>query len=1030
MTWRKWFVRCLVFTVTGGLGAVGWLYQQWTNPASVRQQVIDQLKVYFVGANVSLDSAQMKLFGNISLRELRLSQRDESYKPDVLLVPEAIIHPDKEQVAQGKFAVRKIELHRAQMRIRRGPDGRWNFAGLLAPPNLAEPIPTIEFRQGTILIEDEYACAHLPVVEINDVNLTLVNDPLPTLRVQGQGSSRLARFLEVNGSIQRATQDATFRIKSTGIDVGPALNQRLSCYASELAENAQELTGVAEFEAQLTYHAGSDRPWSHHARWRLEQGNLRHARIPVPLEDIVADVRSVDGHLNIEKFAARSGTATIGLVASMKALREDADLNGKLTVEHLPVNSEIFTQLPPNLQKINHEFSPVGPVTIRLDFTRVAGAWVKRCTVQPEDLTARFHKFPYPLDHITGTLVQVTDEANKKDELLVDLVGLAGESRVHIKGEVHGLAPNQSVDFTVWGEDIVLTQKLLDALPSRHRKVAEQFHAVGRADFKARIRRDAGHDDWVNRFLITFHHAAVKYDLFPYPLEDVSGVLDIQSGRWDARDFRGTHKGGTFFASADMHSTAEGEKLTLNAWGENLTLDDDLRNALTAPELKQAWKTVRPGGRVAFNAQLTRLADQPPDIQVAVTATGSTMRPEFFDCPLHDVTGTLKYAKRWVQIENLTARHGRSVLHLKEGRIFLNPEGGIWADIASLRGEPLVLEGEMLDALPPVLRRACESVRLRDPLQLSTRLVIATTKDNHANPDIWWEGKLAVRDAQLQFGVPLQHVTGEIACTGRYKGQRLDGIVGNIALNNATLFDQPFRAIQGPIEVHRDTPDILVIKDLHALLHGGEVYGPIRVEFGSRVRYELDMTASRISLEQFGQHNLGKDAKLSGLATARLHLEGKGPDLHELKGIGSIDVPNGRLGPPLPLLLELLKFLSIRLPDGTAFEEAHASFTINGPRVRVERVDLFGNSISLRGKGEMNYDGTGLDMDFYAVWARVTQLLPPIIKDLPHDVSKHLLKIHATGRLGDVHFTKEPVPSLVEPLKGLLERMAGRMRGT
>jgi hypothetical protein len=340
----------------------------------------------------------------------------------------------------------------------------------------------------------------------------------------------------------------------------------------------------------------------------------------------------------------------------------------------------------------------------------------------------------------------------------------------------------------------------------------------------------------------------------------------------------------------------------------------------------------------------------------------------------------------------------------------------------------LVPDAELIGALPPVLARACETIRLRDPVRLATKLVVATNSSNSMNPDIYWDGKLAMDSARVHLGVPLDNVRGEVACVGRYSGRRLEGVVGNLAIQEATLFQQPFQDINAAFQVHRETPDILVIPGLHARLHGGEVYGPLRIEFSSRVRYELDLTASRINLEEFGRHNIGGDARLSGLATARLHLEGKGPDIRELRGRGTVDVPSGRLGPPLPLLLELLKFLSIRLPDGTAFEEAHASFTVNGPRISVERMDLFGNSISLRGKGEMNYDGTDLDMDFYAVWARVTQFLPPIIKDIPHDLSKHLLKIHATGRVGDVHFTKEPVPILVEPLKGLLERMAGRMR--
>jgi hypothetical protein len=136
-------------------------------------------------------------------------------------------------------------------------------------------------------------------------------------------------------------------------------------------------------------------------------------------------------------------------------------------------------------------------------------------------------------------------------------------------------------------------------------------------------------------------------------------------------------------------------------------------------------------------------------------------------------------------------------------------------------------------------------------------------------------------------------------------------------------------------------------------------------------------------------------------------------------------VPQGQIY-QLPLLLDLLKFLGLRMPDGTAFEEAHASFSIRGERVEVRRLDLFGNSISLRGQGELNLDGTDLNLDFYAVWARIVQILPPLVKEMPPALSKHLLKIKMRGRIGDVKLTKEPVPVLVEPVKELVERIRAK----
>ena len=60
MAWRKWFVRLLVFTVVGSCGGGVFLYQRFTNPDAVREQVVAKLKKHFAGAQVTVDSARLR----------------------------------------------------------------------------------------------------------------------------------------------------------------------------------------------------------------------------------------------------------------------------------------------------------------------------------------------------------------------------------------------------------------------------------------------------------------------------------------------------------------------------------------------------------------------------------------------------------------------------------------------------------------------------------------------------------------------------------------------------------------------------------------------------------------------------------------------------------------------------------------------------------------------------------------------------------------------------------------------------------
>jgi hypothetical protein len=212
---------------------------------------------------------------------------------------------------------------------------------------------------------------------------------------------------------------------------------------------------------------------------------------------------------------------------------------------------------------------------------------------------------------------------------------------------------------------------------------------------------------------------------------------------------------------------------------------------------------------------------------------------------------------------------------------------------------------------------------------------------------------------------------------------------------------------------------------------GGQVGGQARVAFGAGLGYEVDLKAIGVRLEDVARHNrVGDGTRMSGLAKAELYLTGNGNGVNELEGRGNLHIPSGRLL-NLPLVLDLLKVVTaLHVPDGTAFEEAHAEFKVHGKRVQVERLDLLGSAVSLGGKGEMDIDGSNMAMDFYAVWGHVAQMLPPGLREVPPWLSKNLFLIKAHGRLGgDVDVRAEPVPMLVDPVRQLADRIRGRTPG-
>src|SRR5581483_9588670 len=144
-----------------------------------------QLRKHFVGGEVALGSARFRLLGGITVENFTLYRKDDVTRTPILHVPSGTIYHDKEQLAAGRFALRKIKLERPRLTVSRSADGRWNLAGILGPVHPDMPIPVIEIEQGTVVLELAVAAengrpAPNPLrLELKNVNATLVNQPLP-----------------------------------------------------------------------------------------------------------------------------------------------------------------------------------------------------------------------------------------------------------------------------------------------------------------------------------------------------------------------------------------------------------------------------------------------------------------------------------------------------------------------------------------------------------------------------------------------------------------------------------------------------------------------------------------------------------------------------------------------------------------------------------------------------------------------------------------------------------------------------------
>jgi hypothetical protein len=1047
--WRKWLVRGLVFSVLAAMLAAAYVYQRWTNPEAVRLQVIAKLHDLFPGAEITLDSARLRLFGGIALSELRLTRSDDPDKTDFAYFPSALLYHDKEQLLEGKLFIRKVELNRPRLHIVRNREGYWNLSGLMAPlkPHEQPQIPTVVIHQGTILLEDQLANPGQLPIEIGDVNLTLVNDPLPTVTMEGTARSALASSIQVRGTWQREGNEVKLSARVDDIAVGPPLVQRLAAYYPDVGEHGRYLEGVGKLQAELFYRPESQPAFSHDVHCQLSQGKLRDPSLPLPFDQLEVAVRCTDSHLVVKRFSARAGEAALNLTQG--DIRWGSGAQGfafKGTIAHLPIAKDLFVRLPDGVRVMDDLFKPEGPATLSFDVAQQAGAWKRQAFVlRPEGIKAAFKGFDYLLERITGTV----DIDWLQKHITVELAGYTGPRRVQARGDWLGLGAQARVNLDIQGQDVPLDQKLMNALCEPFKTTVRAFRLGGLGDFQIKIRHTPGTKEFANQYLVLVHDGSMEWEQFPYRLEQVKGILDIQPRHWEFRDFQGTHQNGVLRARGRSYPVPEGQsrldpRIAVEINGTNVLLDKDMRRAIGKFEgLARAWDNFDPKGRLDFSAKIDHLPKQPQDLDVTVNVCHCSINPCFFRYALNDLSGQVHYSKNGVQLRQVSARHNNSVVQLargdvklypggsyvklSDGKVNVYPNGLIYVDLPDLQANPLVPDAEFRNALPPALKQACEGMHLKDPVAFQTRLVIALAGEPGSLPQIFWDGKLWMRGATIQAGVPIEQVSGCFGCTGSHNGHQMEGLSGNLQLTRATMFNQPFQDVYCTINVPKKTPDVMVL-GVNAPLFGGKISGQARVEVNSTLRYDMDLTASEVKLDAFGRHNFGSGSQLSGVVGGRLFLTGKGNGLSSLEGNGSLEIPKGHLY-NLPLLLDLLKFLGLRWPDRTAFDQAQATFSIHGDVVSFSQLELYGNAISLHGQGEMKLDGSDVRLDFIPVWGRIEQLLPSVWQPIPSVIGKNVLKIEMRGKVGkekDLHFHKKPLPALTNPLLQIRDRILGK----
>lgn len=570
---RCWLIRGLILAALAGLALGGWVAHGWVSPDAVRDALVAALREQFPEAEVEVGTARLRLFGGITVTDLKLTRRGEAQP--FFVAPTALIYHDKPELNRGRLVVRKLELDGPTLRLERKPDGTWSLSGLVKSGAPDQPVPTVVVRNATVFLTDLRPDG-LPPLALTQAKFSVLNDPVAVLKIEMVGTAvagaegGLTIPLSVSAKLNRYTNTVQAKVEVAELAVGPHLAPALAKLHPSLGEYAANFSAKVAIKADLDTRESARFP-TYKVKLDVRDGRWDDPDLPWPVEHLHATLHIQDGRITVEKGAARLGKAVVEFALETRPLGDVSpslpptgprvlstqysvlstqypvmfakhpsataddplcELEDKLerldvTVRDLALDDDLFNRLPPKAAKARRMFSPVGAVDAVLKFTRSPGGWRREMDVRPNRLGILYEKFRYPMHDLAGSVKRVTT-SDGLDEVRVQVTATAGGRRVELTGKTGTEGPDPLLDLKIAGNDIPIDNTLIGALPPRYAKSLGKLHAVGRADFIVEIRQPQDVNRCENTFRVHMRDGTANYDHFPYPLTKVTGHVLVR----------------------------------------------------------------------------------------------------------------------------------------------------------------------------------------------------------------------------------------------------------------------------------------------------------------------------------------------------------------------------------------------------------------------------------------------------------------------------------------------------------------------
>jgi hypothetical protein len=995
--------------------AVPLFYQRFDD--EVRRRVEAKLSQHYPKLTVSVRAARLLAGKGIEIRGLSIAEPGVTGPTaELVYVEEVLLEGDMQwqQLLRGELSIKRVLFRRPTVRVAHRADGTWSAAKLLPLPKLSKDPPRGVIENGTIEILDPLKQQGGSLV-VRDAQLTFeaaaankrAKSPVP-LHVSGHFGA---------DHVQRAEIDATFLPSGAawsmsggleGLDFSPEFVRALPAVLSRRLAELGSLRCEVKGRFQLS-RPSAQSGFDFNLDGQVSRGRIDDPRLPYPLTDLRATFRANNQELSVTNVTARNGQTTLALDLHRRGYLKQHPYTLVANSRHMVFDQQLRSILPLAWQGEWHKFMPAGEFDADLKLDYDGQRWQPHLTITCKNASFSYHKFPYRLERAQGRIELV-------DGLLkIDLKAFTEGEEVRIFGQFRNPGASAVGKINVRGDNIRLDEKLFLALSENGRRIVRSLNPRGTFNVSFDLWHGKESPPRVHKkATLSLNRCSLRYDAFPYPLDNIRGTLAMEDDVWAFKDLEGTNDTGVVECHGRLVPRAAGGELTLQFNGKAIALEDELRDALAVQSAGAArfWRDLRPRGLMNIDAVLRYVPGQPKPalwvtLQPVYDSEGGaavSIEPTYFPYRLDKLRGVFRYQHGRVTLEEVRAEH-RATRLSAEGECLLDGEGGWRLSFDRLEVDRLKADRDLIQALSGGLKKAVTDLQPRGSMNLRGKLHLASNGQSASGLSAQWNVGVEGHQVAIDCGMALENIFGSVQLWGAYDGRQFVSN-GELSVDSMTYKNFQFTQCLGPFWLDNDVVLLGRAADrqrgaasgraMTAKIYGGTMLVDGRVNLGPSPKYSVYATLTAADLARCAQEAIAGKQKLSGLVSAEVDLHGAGRGIHHLGGRGKVRLRDADLF-ELPVMVALLKPLSGRLPDTTAFNTADVDFRIEGEHIYLNKVHCNGDAVSLRGSGEMGFDRS-IQLSFYAVVGRGDAPFP-LLDKVVSAASQQIMQIHVNGTL-------------------------------